>query len=58
MDKSSSKKKQKQAHKHSHAIPEQILKEEFGPELGDPNAMKAFEGAIEAKNKASNKKKC
>lgn len=56
MDKGTKKKKQKQAHKKDHAIPENRLKEEFGPEFGDPNAAKAFEGAIESKNKSKNKK--
>ncbi|WP_078381311.1 hypothetical protein [Sutcliffiella halmapala] len=59
MAKGSKTKKQKQAHKHDHAIPQDILKEEFGTELGDPNAIKAFENAIESKNKSTNKKeKC
>jgi hypothetical protein len=49
MDKVAKKKKQTQAHKNR-------LKEEFGPEFGDPNAAKAFEGAIESRNKSKNKK--
>lgn len=51
MNKKAKERKQKQAHKPQHAVPENILKEEFGPELGDMNAAKAFEGAIASKNK-------
>lgn len=56
MHKGDKKKKQMQAQKKDHAIPENRLKEEFGPELGDPNAAKAFEAAIESNNKSKNKK--
>ncbi|WP_176483745.1 MULTISPECIES: hypothetical protein [Bacillus] len=55
MHKKAKERKQKQAHKPQHGVPENILKEEFGPELGDMNAAKAFEGAIASKK---NKKKC
>lgn len=56
MAKGSKKKKQQQAHKSDHAISEDILKEEFGTEFGDPNAIKAFEHAIESKNKQKSEK--
>ncbi|MDX5476278.1 MAG: hypothetical protein LPK00_12150 [Bacillaceae bacterium] len=55
MNKKAKERKQKQAHKPQHAVPENILKEEFGPELGDMNTAKAFEGAIASKK---NKEKC
>ncbi|QFT88503.1 hypothetical protein FIU87_07600 [Bacillus sp. THAF10] len=51
-------KKQKQAHKEEHAISQDSLNEEFGPEFGDPNAAKAFENAIEAKTQKNKKEKC
>ncbi|MGD6872424.1 hypothetical protein ACQCU1_09520 [Sutcliffiella horikoshii] len=52
------KKKQKQAHSSEHAISQDSLNEEFGPEFGDPNAAKAFENAIESNNNKNKKKNC
>lgn len=41
--------RKKHAGDKNHKMSKDLLKEEFGPELGDYNAFKAFEGAIESK---------
>ncbi|MED4015021.1 hypothetical protein ACWE42_22840 [Sutcliffiella cohnii] len=51
MEKKAIKRKKKQAHKKDHAIDKDILMEEFGPEFGDMNAIKAYENAIESNSK-------
>lgn len=39
----------------NHKMSKDLLKEEFGTELGNFNAVKAFEGDIESKSKNQNK---
>jgi hypothetical protein len=49
--------RKKHAGDTNHKMSKDLLKEEFGTELGDFNASKAYEGAIEAKtNKKQSKR--
>jgi O-methyltransferase involved in polyketide biosynthesis len=50
-------KRKKQAGAHNQTVSKDLLKEEFGSELGDYNATKAFELIAEGKSKKDHEKK-
>ncbi|MDX8360469.1 hypothetical protein ACSVDA_09355 [Cytobacillus sp. Hm23] len=47
--------KKQHAGDQNHKMSKDLLREEFGGELGDYNAMKPYEGALESKNKNCDK---
>lgn len=48
-------KRKQHAGDKNHKMSKDLLKEEFGTELGNINAVKAYEGAIASKCKQNNK---